>query len=135
MGIAVLDSEVFLATSKTGKLTTAEAYWAQYDAARKAISMYEPDKVVMEGPAYGSRYNMEQLAVVRGLIEMIAAPMEVTRYSPSALKKFVTGNGKASKTEVFSAVCNKAAAKNWSLPANSDEADALGLLLMAMGDQ
>lgn len=139
LGIAMLvGDELYLATSMTGTMARGAAYWHQYQAIEGLIQMtpYGEDlTIVMEGPAYGMGVrNREELAVIRGLIEMAADPREVRRFSPSALKKFVTGNGRAAKLDVYKAMCDKAAARGWTLPATPDEADALALLLMARAD-
>ena len=140
LGVAVLDKDVYLATSKVpAKVPRPEAYGIQGDAVLRAVQRFKPDRICMEGPAYGAgggRFNMEQLAVVRGLIEMVAweyRQFEVIRVAPSAVKKHATGSGRATKAEVFSAMCDLAAARNWTLPANEDEADALALLLVTVG--
>jgi Holliday junction resolvasome RuvABC endonuclease subunit len=136
--MAALDRDVYLLTSKVPpKVPRPEAYGMQVHAIRSALSRVRPDIVVMEGPAYGAgSRNMEQLAVVRGLIELLAwedLGLEVARVAPTSLKKRVTGDGRATKAAVFSTMCNYAAERNWTLPANEDEADALGLLLIAEG--
>jgi Holliday junction resolvasome RuvABC endonuclease subunit len=82
-----------------------------YDDLLKFFSLYRhytvPTHIGMEGYAYGAKLNREKLGELGGIVKFTSylsfgiTPSDV---APSALKKYVTGNGKASKEEMVRAV-------------------------------
>lgn len=66
--------------------------------------------IAMEGYAHGAKFNREKLGELGGVVKLAVyevfkkEPMVV---SPTVLKKHTTGNGKASKSDMISAVKTK----------------------------
>ena len=56
----------------------------------------------MEDYAYGKTFNREKMGELGGVIKMVIP--EVITYPPQTVKKFMTGNGRASKEEMLSVV-------------------------------
>ena len=89
-----------------------------------------PDKIIMEGYAYGRIHQMAALGELCGIIKWEATnrEIEVIIIPPTSLKKFATGKGNANKESMRDAA-NKERQKD-GLPwlKTHDEADAYWLL-------
>jgi crossover junction endodeoxyribonuclease RuvC len=69
----------------------------------RVVARLSPDAAAVESPFHGSSARSAlQLAHARGVIlEVLAtAGVEVAEYTPAAVKKSVTGNGRAEKEQV-----------------------------------
>ena len=70
------------------------------------IVNYNIEKVILEGLAFGLSHStsLTDLAALQGIIIYSLLLMEMDNYkiiTPGTLKKYATGNGRASKKEVF----------------------------------
>lgn len=136
-GIAYLvDDTMALRTTKTDrkKLDLQEAVRVQAAVAVQVFTAGKPDVVIMESGALGAirGQGYEELGALRWLIKDHMRhyfDMEVVQITPSHLKKTVTGNGRASKEEVWESVKLDCLARDWPEPRNNDEADAIALIL------
>ena len=64
-------------------------------------------KMAMEGYAYGKILNREKLGELGGIVKLVwylAGGSEPLVVAPTALKAYVTGNGRASKDEMLTAI-------------------------------
>lgn len=142
-GIAHLHSGILtLRTVKTNRKTVdlQEAVRVQSAEAVSILNLGTPDVVIIESGAMGAirGKGYEELAALRWLILDHVRHyfgLEAVQISPSHLKKVITGNGRASKTEVQAVVNQIAEQKYWPVPANDDEADAAALILTYLADQ
>lgn len=142
-GIARLSSGILATrTVKTNRKTCdlQDAVRKQSHEAVHSLGPSVPDAVVMETGAYGAirGQGYEELAALRWLIKDHVRHVynfDVVGISPSHLKKSVTGNGRASKQEVMDAVLVECEKRFWPVPANDDEADAIGLILTYLADK
>lgn len=82
----------------------------------------------IEGPSLHSQNRADTLGQVRGiyLLALMDFNAEITVVPPTALKKFATKNGMASKERMI-----KAAYSKWNLCLCDDEADAVWLAQLA----
>ena len=95
------------------------------------IFRHDPYLIAMEGTYFGMKgKSAYQLNVLNGITHKVSyiADISRTEYAVSSIKKFITGNGRASKEEVIEAITNKGFEVD-----NDDEADALAVLSMALG--
>jgi Holliday junction resolvasome RuvABC endonuclease subunit len=90
----------------------------------------EADGAAMEGQSYGSEGQLDQLGRIGGIVEVLLAkrygraPLVVP---PAVLKKFVTGNGQASKSMMM-----RATKVYWDVEVSQDDlCDAHGLARLA----
>ncbi len=87
---------------------------------------YDEVHVAMEGYANGRTFNREKMGELGGIVKLSHATVfgvDPTVLPPTSLKKFVTGKGTASKTDMINAVQSK-----WSKDVtNNNIADAYGL--------
>jgi Holliday junction resolvasome RuvABC endonuclease subunit len=69
-----------------------------------------PDVVVLEGYSFGSRYNREALAELGGVVRLALFDegLPITVVPPGVLKKFATGRGTATKTDMAIAAYKRA---------------------------
>jgi Holliday junction resolvasome RuvABC endonuclease subunit len=88
------------------------------------------DGTAMEGQSYGSEGQLDQLGRIGGIVEVLLAdlygipPLVVP---PAVLKKFVTGNGQATKSMMM-----RATKVYWDLEVSQDDlCDAHGLARLA----
>lgn len=101
----------------------------QVIAVHAAVEEVTPSLIVMEGPAYGSPNQMGHM--LAGFWWLLAHALEkvapIAVVQPSTLKKYATGNGRASKDEMVAA-----AVRGFSQVRikGNDEADALALAAM-----
>lgn len=89
------------------------------------IAPYEEVLVVVEGYAYGAKYQRESLAELGGVMRRYFCVNELDYWvvPPTMLKSYITGNGKASKN--YMKKCTK---ERWDLTFRSDDVcDAHGL--------
>lgn len=107
-----------------------EKYWIIFSALRQLMEKYSPETVVIETQFVQRNVQTAlKLGMARGAA-VIAAKMSdayVVEYSPSTVKKAVTGLGRASKTQMQSRVQNLLRLK--SPPTPEDAADALALAI------
>ena len=124
--------------TKTGETDLQDAVRVQSRQAMNFMTS-QPDVVIIESGAMGAirGKGYEELAALRWLVRDFVRHVlkfDVVEISPSHLKKQVTGNGRADKKEVQSAISDIAARKYWPEPANNDEADAAGLIVSYLKD-
>jgi len=101
-----------------------------YDFCTKKIKQLKPDTLAIETAFYGKNIQSTlKLGQVRGAIIIAAMNMNipVTEYSPREIKKSVTGNGAASKTDVQVYIKNILRMKDDRIL--SDSSDALAIAL------
>jgi Holliday junction resolvasome RuvABC endonuclease subunit len=96
---------------------------------------YQPSVVVKENLATANHSQLERLAPVHALIHMVFEnSAEIVGYSPTRIKKCVTGDGDADKVDVASAlqqyIDNKVIQSqlNLSCFSTDDQSDSLGIL-------
>jgi Holliday junction resolvasome RuvABC endonuclease subunit len=102
-----------------------ERYVFMYERARQLIEEHKPDFIVMEAGVKLNAKVMFHLNSLRTCIMLAALHNQVgllDAVSPSTIKKFITGGGKASKEDIMRATAKYR-------PMNSDEADAIALAL------
>jgi crossover junction endodeoxyribonuclease RuvC len=74
------------------------------------VERLQPDVAAVEAPFHGASARAALLlAHARGVVLAVlaAAGVEVVEYAPAAVKKAVTGNGRADKEQVASMVCRQ----------------------------
>lgn len=122
-----------------GRLATIRPTVVDHDArlsyidgiTRRLLTMYEPDLVLVEGPAPHAQGWQAQATLneVRGLVRSALyehCPHRIDPVPPARLKRWATGNGNAPKELMVAA-----ARQLGHDPRNDDEADAA--LLRALG--
>lgn len=134
-GVVAAENRAFRALEygciRTAKgATLAEKLHQIYTDAESVIREYKPEEVVVEKAFYHKNVKVAMiLGHVRGVL-MLAAMQNgahVVELSPKEVKRFVTGNGAASKDKV-----TYMAAKLLNLkvePASQDAGDALAMAL------
>ena len=100
------------------------------DCIKNILAKYNVEYLVIEGYSFGSRgSSIFDLGEIGGAVRVLAhdlkIPVEVV--PPKTLKKYITGNGNASKEEMSEAVLKKYS-KSFK---TSDETDAFSLILLA----
>src|SRR5487761_2302893 len=123
-------------TSKTNRKTTdlQDAVGVQATRVFGPFQAGKPDVVIMESGALGAirGQGYEELGALRWLVKDFVRSQygfDVVQITPSHLKKAVTGNGRASKDDVWEAVKAECVKRHWPEPKNNDEADAIALIL------
>lgn len=94
------------------------------------VERLRPETAAVETPFHGANARSAlQLAHARGVILAVlaGAGVEVAEYSPAAVKKAVTGNGRAEKRQVREMVARRLEAR--APIASLDRADALAVAL------
>lgn len=86
---------------------------------------YHPQRVIIERGFYAHAVTTEQIFKVHGIAELVFCNYPIIHYTPTVVKKCITGNGKASKSEMIDAVNKLIYPK---IVADDNEADALGLI-------
>lgn len=96
--------------------------WTSY------LNANSPDLVVIEGYAFGMKYNREALAEVGGVVRLAIFDFGIpfVEVPPQTLKKYATGSGKAHKDEVIAAAVKRSGVDI----KKNDEADAWWLYQM-----
>lgn len=132
-GIAVVDAGV---CRFDPKLPLAERLVAIYDDISAILNEHRP-KVVAVEELY-SHYNHPRTAIfmghARGVILFAAARLgiEVRSYSATRIKRYLTGNGRATKAQMQRAI--QMTLGLLTLPEPADVADALAIALCCAGD-
>jgi len=101
-----------------------------YDHIEMMFINDKPDLVVYEFPAGKFTKPIMTESELIGILKYLCAinDIEFQGYAATAIKKDITGNGRAKKEVVFGAVID-----NYNMtPANYDEADAIALWHLAM---
>jgi crossover junction endodeoxyribonuclease RuvC len=128
--ILVSKAIVLNKNSKTPNLFGAERLIYIRDTIWELLKLHGAQFVVLEGYSFGSRgSSIFDLGEIGGAIRVLAhdlgLPFETI--PPKTLKKYIAGNGNASKEEMAESILTK-----YGLTFGSnDEADALGLAFMA----
>jgi crossover junction endodeoxyribonuclease RuvC len=94
------------------------------------VEKARPTVAAVESPFHGSSARSALLlAHARGVILAVlaAAEIEVVEYAPAAVKKAVTGDGRADKEQVATMVCRTLGKEAENLP--HDHSDALAVAL------
>jgi crossover junction endodeoxyribonuclease RuvC len=90
------------------RLAMAERLARLQEEFRRLVERLSPAAAAVESPFHGpGARSALQLAQARGVILAVlaSAGVEVAEYTPTAVKKSVTGNGRAGKEQVRSMVC------------------------------
>lgn len=101
-----------------------------YKSIHEIINIYNPSSLAIEAPFFGKNVqSMLKLGRVQGIAIALAMykQMSVTEYSPKKVKQSITGNGNASKEQVWVML-----QKTFSLeqiPKYYDASDALAVAL------
>lgn len=93
---------------------------------KKIIRLHDPEIIGLEGPAYNKPFVAYRLGMVMGALRIWLWQNQrpFIEISPTAVKKFATGSGKANKLNMIQA------AANMGIPVNNHhEADAAFLAL------
>lgn len=91
----------------------------------ETISANKPDRIFIEGYAFGAKMAREVLGEFGGILRwhLIEVDPLLCEVSPLGLKKFVTGKGAGQKEQMMLSVF-----RNWGYePRGNDDADAYGL--------
>ncbi len=105
MGVALLEGDKLVyhgvETIKKGK-TSHETLRNGRKIIRRLIRDYQPDTLAVEKTFFANNRKSVVLNVFAVVIMAIGRMngLEVVCYAPSTVKKFITGNGRASKMEV-----------------------------------
>lgn len=95
-----------------------------------AINANRPDRIFIEGYAFGAKMAREVLGEFGGVLRWHLVEIDplLTEISPMGLKKFVTGKGAGQKDQMMLGVF-----RNWGYePSGNDDADAFGLWKMGL---
>lgn len=104
-------------------------------AIHERTSQYKIDCAAVEGYSYGSPGRLAQLGELGGVVRLYLYErgIDIITLSPTQLKKYITGNGRADKYEMVNQIC-----VDLDLPPDQrldytqdDEADAIGLAMIA----
>ena len=105
---------------------------AIYDHVEALIEQHLPDECALEMPVYGQNpQSMLKLgrAQAAAMLAVLNRQIPVTQYTPSEVKKSVTGNGNASKEQVWYMVRSILAVADDAAPMGLDASDALAVSL------
>lgn len=104
----------------------SDKFFRFYNLMEKFIEIKTPEVIVIERPFIRGYASTYWLCGACAIAEMVAASrrIPVIKFSPTTIKKFTTGNGRASKEDMM-----KAIKKRGFKPEIHDEADAIGLHL------
>ena len=109
-----------------------EAAVQQHEMLRAILDDLNPRLCIIEDFAFAGRGNRTvDVAIVQTCLRLTlrAHGVRFVAVSPSTMKKFVLGHGKATKAQVI-----KAIAKRWEFGTKSDHiADAYGLAMIGIG--
>jgi crossover junction endodeoxyribonuclease RuvC len=89
-------------------LDIAQRLWGLHHQLETLVLRLQPTSAAVESPFTGvNPRSALQLAHARGVIlaALASAGLSVAEYSPATVKKSVTGNGRADKTQVAGMVC------------------------------
>lgn len=91
----------------------------------QTIEATAPDRIFIEGYAFGAKMKREVLGEFGGILRwhLVTIDPQLCEVSPLGLKKFVTGKGAGQKEQMMLGVF-----RNWGYePSGNDDADAYGL--------
>lgn len=98
---------------------------------RDYIELHKPSLVIVEGFAIASRFRHTYVRLVSiGIAaRLVCAELDlrIVEIAPMSLKKAITGDGKATKSDMIGAIENLIGVKM-----NSDSADACGLAIIGL---
>jgi len=104
-------------------------YWFLHDL----YAAYEMEVIAVERAAGQHKNSLIVMAHLRGVVNLFAKhhDIKVVEFSPGTIKKFFTGNGRASKEEMMEEFMS------WTcrIPVDDNEADAYALFQLAKRDQ
>lgn len=101
-----------------------------YDRMLAVIDAFPPDECAVEMPVYGNNpQSMLKLgrAQAAAMLAVLNRQVPVTQYAPKEVKKSVTGNGNASKQQVWYMVCSVLSIEDGAATLGLDAADALAV--------
>jgi len=98
---------------------------------RQLIEETKPEFACLESAALGASHGMVSIGSIHGALLQVLVDNRIPFvYCTSGKhKKFLTGNGHATKTEIKNAIKGFF---NWTQRMNADEADAIGLALIGL---
>ena len=103
-----------------------------YDRLDQVIDRYPPDECAIEMPVYGKNpQSMLKLgrAQAAAMLAVLNRQIPVTQYAPKEVKKSVTGNGNASKRQVWYMICSMLELSDGGADLGLDASDALAVSL------
>ncbi len=112
------------------QLKITDRYLIIYNGLEELLELHKPHVLAIETQfVHKNIQSAIKLGMARGVVIVAAKKrgMKVVEYSPSKAKKAVSGNGRASKSQVQGMVQKLLALKN--IPEPEDAADALALAL------
>lgn len=125
-GYAILsnDHTIALGTIKTKPGEPIEDRLAAIaDRVVDLIAEHRPDFIAMESPSFGSPFGAHDMGQVHGAVAYAlrkAGHAQPSKVAPGTVKKFVTGSGRAEKSDVKMAIY-----KRWGLEIkDNNQADA-----------
>jgi len=113
-----------------GKLALATRLARLQDEFSRLVARLSPAAAAVESLFQGpSARSALQLAQARGVILAVlaSAGVQVAEYTPTAVKKSVTGNGRAGKEQVKSMVCHLLGVQDSGQPHDISDAIAVAL--------
>lgn len=104
----------------------SDKFFRFHNLMEKFIDIKKPEVIAIEQPFIRGYASTYWLCGTCAIAEMLAASrrISVIKFSPTTIKKFVTGSGRASKEDMMKAITKKG-----FKPEVHDEADAIGLHL------
>ena len=111
-------------THDYGKLFDAYHSWLL-----TMVENFKPDRIVIEGTNNMLKGNARYLLTsMSGITHMVAARHNIPRreFAPATIKKFFTGNARASKEDMIA----EAHKRGFTKVVKDDEADAIAILLL-----
>lgn len=133
IGVAILDKEKVLFSDcivTDRKLPHAERLLMIGEAVKKVIKKWQPEVLAIETLFFNQNTSTAlKVSEARGVIlyEASRAGLEVTEYSPQAVKLAVTGYGKADKEQVESMVRKLVEVPETKAKRLDDELDAIAV--------
>lgn len=111
-GLVCLDSDSGECVAKQVVFPTRKGFYRLQSIAtsvRSLIEEWKPEKVVIEGYAYGNPHTLVILVEIGTLIRQVMYQQGVDWYTvpPTTVKKFVTGSGSAKKGDMAKSVKEK----------------------------
>ncbi len=106
-----------------------------YSAVRTLIDQWRPDVLAVEDVYVLDRYPRAalQLGEVKGVIALAAAEahLEFMQVKPAEIKRALTGNGRASKQQVHTAVQRSLGLRHGITPDHASDAAAIALVALS----
>ncbi|MDO5036002.1 MAG: crossover junction endodeoxyribonuclease RuvC [Porphyromonas sp.] len=103
-----------------------------YEGVSALIARYHPEALAIEAPFYGKNVQtMLKLGRAQGaaMVAAISQGLTVTEYSPSTIKKAITGSGNASKEQVAALIQHMLNIPNESMLDELDATDGVAAAL------